>query len=278
VKRNTWMIIFILFCAKIYTQEYFSYSENFRLKSLSGFIQSNDELYYSIILEYNNSGNLIRRYDKDSRGDIYFEIEYEYDSAGRLVKTVSIYGGDRESANIVTYEYENTAEGLTEIRRYNPHGFNEEIEELYYDADGILLKMHYSDPYAEVITFFEYNEAGKLVKQWSESGFFNYVLEYEYNNSGLLIEERSDDGSFYRVAKYEYNSKNQLAHVIWDLDIPDLCAELFYDGNGNIIEIRRAEMYDDLYYILEWETGKPDIEEQTEILKPIVIDYAGWGE
>lgn len=132
--------------------------------------------------EYNDQGNLIRKYSSDSDGSIS-EVTYTYDENGNCL-TESYIDND-------SYHYEISYE---------------------YDQEGYLIRQSYqgSDNYQPVTTY-EYDESGNLIRERMQSNFGpDSITEYFYTNHLCICEKLENDYGDWIITSNFYHPNGNL--------------------------------------------------------------------
>lgn len=162
-------------------------------------------LIHSTNYEYDERGNLIRRYRNDPIYGISGDMKYTYDNQNRLILE------------------ENTATDPNE-HKYTKH---------IYDQSGRKIKTEYTNKNEELTqyTVFSYNETSKLLEKelsFDKNGNQTYKLQHYYDRWGNLTETVINDEC--SMFKRTYNGKLLIEeiHYWWH--------EYGYHGTGQMPE------------------------------------------
>jgi YD repeat-containing protein len=175
------------------------YDENGNLATecINYFMSGNDVIKYHF---YDENGLLVRTIYKDAYFGNSF-ISYEYDDNDLLVKDTEV--DKNGNVNETYYEYDGLT--LTAKTVYKYHG---EITRTEYNETGVVIKEVITD--GDWTNTYNYDEYGNLIEKFEEYNGTTeviYTLENEYDEFGNLIKVTRHDNEYTDVHEYTYDEK-----------------------------------------------------------------------
>ncbi len=199
--------------------------------------------------EYNENGQIIKRYATDLEGNILekhdvFEISYKENGNIEMISENGVnyvfeYDG---KGNPVKYvKLENSVELSSVVFEYDENG--NKTKEMLFKPENLNL---YDKMVSE--TTYEYNENGLAVSEKTTSVNGNVLNEisYEYDENGLVSKRIRKTDDEIRTTVYEYKNGVLAKETMTLNDLNDAVDEreyvttYDYYGNGNVVEFSRA--------------------------------------
>jgi len=184
--------------------------------------------------EYDNYGNMVKRYDDYGDGN---EItEYEYNGFNGKVKTTL------PSGVINGWSYNNNGKVEYEVV-YDPCDMNDVYSQskYYYDANGWVEKIAKADdpnifdinnPSSWIWAEYKYDLRGNKIKVVEDANALGLETTYEYNNQGDVIKVTLPNGKWTKT--YRDGRGLVTATKIGHGDTTEATTSFEYDANGNL--------------------------------------------
>lgn len=213
-------------------------------------VYQNDQLYSTVIHDYDDAGREIYNKEVINDGEEYGEVHWAYDDQGNLIhyQADSSYL-DNHWYQIITHTYEN-GRLISSTYETDDPGSSWEYSVTYsYDDQGRKVGATYQDAVnGEAQDVYVYDDQGNLlmsVEHYPSDGWVEIVYEYAYDENGTLVQEYYKETSlssgeihYWENTKYTYGEQSsQPTEIVFTSSAEEVYTYFNeYDDDGNLIQ------------------------------------------